>query len=156
MAEAYLASSVTGAAIAAPSHGLVEGEAPAVTFDGPKNRLVVAIGLQVSQSDRHERGSDASTPMGLIDGDGVDLAQFRVHGVSAGSDAGEPDYFPQTFGDPPSIRDRPGEVAAPALGELGRHGPVSVRQQRAEAGVPRLDVDARYVFGVGRCGWAEV
>ena len=100
-------------------------------------------------------------PVGLVYGDRVQLANLWIDRVPAGAYPGEPDYFPKTLGNPPSMRDGQGEIAAPAFGELCCHGPVGTRQQCAEARIPRVDVDARNAsvsavvadrIDVGGCG----
>ena len=104
---------------------------------------------------RHQRRANARAPVRLIDGDGVDLAEPSVHRVAAGADADKADDRSTTLGDPPSVRERPAEVAPPAFSDLVRHRPVRPRHELAVAGVPRVDVDAYDDFGVGLRGLAD-
>ena len=50
-AEADLASAITSPIIAAPSHGLVEGDPLLVAFDRPEYRLTVAVCHKVNQGE---------------------------------------------------------------------------------------------------------
>ena len=97
---------------------------------------------------RHECAPDAETPVGRVDGYGVQLPQLGVDGVAAGTDARETDDFACHCGDPPPMRQRCGEIPTPALDSLGVER--AKGHQVTEARVPGVDVDSRDDRGVVR------
>ena len=142
-AEADLPSLVSNAAVAAPPHRLVEGDALAIAGNGPQYRGAIAVLDQMAVSDCDERAADSGTPVRLIDEYAVQLAERGINRIAARADFDASDDRARAFGNPQTVRDRPGETPPPAPKQFRRHGPIRSRQQLSERGIPGFDVDAR-------------
>ena len=137
-------------AVTAPPPRLVEGDALAIAGSGPKYRHTVAVAGEMAVRNGDQRAADSRTPVRLVHEDAVQFADRRIHRIAARADAGAPDDRARELRDPPPVRDRPSEIPPPARHQLRRNRAIRLRQQFAEGGIPRIDVDAHDNFGVRR------